>query len=120
MHQSIRSVLPIIVFVIVGGAVVFAVRHAFWLWADRREDAFASVFARRKDVWWLYDEGAVRTLFFQQNQMPVWTVFDRSWRKKLIVPNAFEMQAMTAAAKQACGDATSVRLLVADPTAADR
>jgi hypothetical protein len=69
-------------------AVVYGVWQAIFLWRERRIDAFDIYFGK---MWSFYDCEQTAEIYFRENPMPIWSLFDRDWFTKRKLPNIEEV-----------------------------
>jgi hypothetical protein len=63
----------------------YGVSRIVRIWRLRRDDAFSIYFS--KDMFFLNDREKTRALYMALNPMPLWTLPDRNWFSKRILPS---------------------------------
>jgi hypothetical protein len=81
--------------IILWGVLYFALQTCN-VWQSWREDAFDIYFEPM--MWRLYDQSLTRQIYFRENQMPIWEMFDPNWaakRKKPDIKEVYEKASIT-------------------------
>jgi hypothetical protein len=69
--------------------IFYFVRQVCKIWQHWREDAFDIYF--EPIMWQLYDRERTAAIYFRENPMPLWSLFDPDWAAKRKKPNIHEV-----------------------------
>ena len=84
-HDSVNG-FALTAYALVLFGLVYCIRQIVAIWRSRRDNAFSWYYANNTMPYY-YDADKTAKIFFDLNKMPIWTLPDRTWFKKLRKPN---------------------------------